>query len=549
MRMNISGMIIDPVARRIFPGHIQVTDGIITAVREDAAVEEGCFILPPLIDSHIHIESSMLTPGEFARCAVCHGTGAVVADPHEIANVLGVPGIDFMIADGKTVPLAFYFGAPSCVPATPFESAGAVIDGRDIAALMARDDIYFLGEMMNFPGVIHNDPEVMAKIRHAHAQNKPIDGHGPKLHGTDLNTYINAGISTDHEATTLQEAMEKINRGMQILIREGSSARDFDALHTLISSHPQAGMFCSDDLHPDDLLGGHINRLVKKGLAAGHDILDILQYSCVNPVRHYGLDTGLLQQGDRGDFIVIDNLDDFTIKCHYAGGVKIAEGTTPLFTVSSPEPVNNFHALPLSAADLHVPARQGDMRVIQVKDGELVTTSKIQPPIIADDCCIASPQHDLLKICVINRYRPAPVAIGFVSGFGLKTGAMASSIAHDSHNVIGIGCSDRELMNAVNEVIKCAGGIAVATEDGVQSLPLPIAGLMGRGSCTEMAVQHQQLEDQVKKQGCRLTAPFMTMSFLALPVIPHLKITDQGLFDVDTFSFTPLFQECGENGS
>ncbi len=539
---SIAGVIHDPVARRIFPGRIHFDHGVITAIQEDPGVTDRQLILPPLVDSHIHIESSMLTPAEFARRAVCHGTGAVVADPHEIANVLGVTGIDFMIGSGQTVPLTFYFGAPSCVPATPFESAGAILDATTIGTLMTRDDIYFLGEMMNFPGVLHNDPEVMAKINHARAQGKPVDGHAPNVHGTDLDTYIKAGISTDHEATSLSEAMEKINKGMQILIREGSSARDFAALHPLISTHPHAGMFCSDDLHPDDLMQGHINRLVKKSLAAGHDILDILQYSCVNPVRHYNLATGLLQPGDPADFIVVDNLHDFTIKYHYARGIQIAQGDTPLFTTSPPEPLNNFHARPLTELDLQVPAQDGDMQVIAVQDGALLTTKKLQKPCIQKGLCIAEPQQDLLKLCVVNRYKQKPVAIGFVSGFGLKNGGMASSIAHDSHNIIGIGCNDRELMNAVNEVIQCTGGIAVADEDEIQSLPLPIGGLMGMGSCIEMADQHQQLEDQVRKQGCSLTAPFMTMSFLALPVIPHLKMTDQGLFDVDTFSFTPLFK-------
>ncbi len=542
----VSGMIIDPVRRRIFPGHLHYQDGIISTIEEDSTVQETHFILPPLVDAHIHIESSMLTPSEFAKKAVCHGTGAVVADPHEIANVLGIPGIDFMIRDAKTVPLAFYFGAPSCVPATPFESAGATLDSEDIANLMKREDIYFLGEMMNFPGVIHQDEEVLAKIEQAKQHHKPVDGHAPQLTGSELSNYIKAGISTEHEATTLAEALEKISKGMKILIRNGSSAKDFAALHSIISSHPENGMLCSDDLHPTDLLHGHINLLVKKALQAGHDILDILQYSCVNPIKHYNLATGLMQQDDPADFIIVDNLKDFTILSHYAGGIKIAEKGTPLFTTSAPKPLNNFHARPLQKTDLHIPTQQGDIQVIHVTDGEIISKKELRKPVVQDQTCLADPDQDLLKICVLNRYKPATPAVGFVSGFGLKKGAMASSIAHDSHNIIGIGCNDEDLTEAINEVIRCQGGIVYKGNE-LLSLPLPIAGLMGQTSCKDTAEKHDQIEDKTKENGCRLSAPFMTMSFLALPVIPHLKITDRGLFDVDSFSFTSLFQDNRSN--
>lgn len=547
---HVSGRIIDPIARRIFPGHIHVQDGRISAIIEDAKVAEEQYILPPLIDAHIHIESSMLTPSQWAKTAICHGTGAVVADPHEIANVLGVAGIEFMIEDGKTVPLSFYFGAPSCVPATAFESAGATIDAETTSRLMALDDIHFLGEMMNFPGVIHNDPEVMAKIKHARTNHKPVDGHAPSLTATDLDTYIGAGISTDHEATTLEEALEKIGKGMKILIRNGSSAKDFATLHSLISSHPADGMLCSDDLHPDDLLKGHLNLIIKKSLTAGHDILDILQYSSVNPIRHYSLKTGLLQKGDAADFIIVDNLDDFTILSHYASGVIVAKHGKPLFTTTPPPILNNFTARPLQESDLHIPATGTNIQVIAVTDGDLITGKTTQPAPLKNSLCCADPARDLLKICVMNRYTSgAEPALGFVTGFGLKKGAMASSIAHDSHNIIAIGCNDKDLRDAINEVIHCQGGIAYAFNQETLSLPLPIAGLMGQASCKDTAQKHRLIEQKTKEHGCQLHAPFMAMSFLALPVIPHLKITDKGLFDVDKFSFTPLFHDNIEGDS
>ncbi len=546
-KATISGIIIDPVARRIFPGHIHFELGKITAIEEDADVQEKQFILPPLVDAHIHIESSMLTPSEFAKIAVCHGTGAVVADPHEIANVQGIAGIDFMIEEGKTVPLAFYFGAPSCVPATPFESAGATLDAPEIGKLMARDDIHFLGEMMNFPGVINGDKDVAQKIKYAQFNHKPVDGHAPHLTRDDLNTYINAGISTDHEATNLEEAIEKINKGMKIQIRNGSSAKDFEALHSLITSHPQDGMLCSDDLHPDDLLKGHLNRIVRKSLKKGHDILDILQYSCVTPVKHYKLDTGLLQKGDPADFIVVNNLEAFDVLCQYAHGVQISTGDTPLFTTPTGKKLNNFHATPLQETDIHVTAQSGQIQVIDVKDGELITGKHLTTPKTVQNLCVADPSRDILKICVLNRYKSVQPAVGFVTGFGLQSGAMASSIAHDSHNIIGIGCTDADLVKAVNEVIHCQGGITYVNEDDFLSLPLPIAGLMGQATCQETASRHYEIEKKTKENGCLLTAPFMAMSFLALPVIPQLKITDQGLFDVDSFSFTPLFQNNKEN--
>lgn len=541
---RVSGTIIDPLARRVFKGHVHCKNGLISTIEEDSTVEEQHYILPPLVDAHIHIESSMLTPSAWAEQAICHGTGAVVADPHEIANVLGVAGIDFMIKDAGTVPLAFYFGAPSCVPATPFESAGAMIDAETTASLMERDDIYFLGEMMNFPGVIHSDPQVMAKINHARANNKPVDGHAPSLSENDLDTYIKAGISTDHEATTLKEALEKIDKGMKILIRNGSSAKDFTALHSLISSHPRDGMLCSDDLHPDDLLQGHLNLLVKKSLQAGHDILDILQYSSVNPVHHYNLRMGLLQPGDPADFIIIDDPHDFNVLAHYAGGKLVAKHNTPLFSTTPPPPLNNFKAQPQQIDALQVPATAKHIQVMEVTDGDLITGKFTTSATSKDGFCLADPERDLLKICVLNRYKAgATPAMGFVAGFGLQRGAMASSIAHDSHNIIAIGCNDEDLLDAINEVIRCQGGISY-TEGGEKlSLPLPVAGLMGLGSCAATAEQHHRIELRTKKNGCKLHAPFMAMSFLALPVIPHLKITDQGLFDVDSFAFTPLFQE------
>jgi len=535
-----SGIIVDPVARRQFPGTLVIDQGRIVEILPDSAAR-GPFILPGLIDSHIHIESSMLTPAAFAAKAVCHGTVAVVADPHEIANVLGIDGIDFMIGSGCQAPLKFYFGAPSCVPATGFENSGATLDAREVETLLRREDIFFLAEMMNFPGVINRDPEVMAKLGAAAKMGKRVDGHAPGLRGDALAIYAQAGISTDHESGTLEECYEKLALGMKIMLRQGSSARDFEVLHPLITSHSARCMLCSDDLKPADLVRGHINLLVKQALSLGHDLFDILQCGCVNPVRHYRLGVGLLQRGDPADFIVVDDLGRMEVHETWIDGEMASLSGQPLFSATQPMPVNRFNAAPIAAGQLQVRARGGRVKVIEVTDGQIVTGCGFHPLATGSVVVEADPAADLLKILVQNRYRPAPPAIGFVRGFGLQRGAMASSIAHDSHNLIAIGSNDQDLARAVNLLRESCGGICFVRGEEERRMALPVAGLMGLGSCEEMARDYSAIEHRVKENGCFLQTPFMTMAFLALPVIPALKITDLGLFDVERFELTGLF--------
>ena len=537
---KISGIVVDPVARRQFPGTLVIDQGRIVDILPDPAAK-GPFILPGLIDSHIHIESSMLTPAAFAAKAVCYGTVAVVADPHEIANVLGIPGIDFMIESGKQAPLKFYFGAPSCVPATAFENSGATLDAREVEALLRREDIFFLAEMMNFPGVIGRDPEVMAKLGAAAKLGKRVDGHAPGLRGDALIAYVQGGISTDHESGNLEECYEKLALGMKIMLRQGSSARDFEVLHPLVSSHPGQCMLCSDDLKPTDLARGHINLLVKQGLRLGHDLFDLLQCACVNPVRHYHLGVGLLQKGDPADFIMVDDLEGLEVSGVWINGEMVSAKGQPLFEAAQPVPINRFNAAPLTAGQLQVQARGGRIKVIEVTDGQIVTGVGSHPVPPGSTVVEANPASDLLKILVQNRYAPAPPAIGFVRGFGLRRGAMASSIAHDSHNLIAIGSNDTDLARAVNLLGESGGGICFVQGEEERMMALPVAGLMGLGSCEEMAKDYSAIEQRVKENGCRLQTPFMTMAFLALPVIPALKITDLGLFDVERFELTDLF--------
>ncbi len=537
---KISGIIVDPVARHQFPGTLVIDQGRIVEILSDPGAR-GPFILPGLIDAHIHIESSMLTPAAFGAKAVCHGTVAVVADPHEIANVLGIAGIDFMIESGKQVPLKFYFGAPSCVPATGFENSGATLDARRVEALLTRDDIFFLAEIMNFPGVINQDPEVMAKLAAAAKLGKRVDGHAPGLRGESLVAYAQAGISTDHESGTLAECYEKLALGMQIMLRQGSSARDFEVLHPLITSHFGQCMLCSDDLKPADLVRGHINLLVKQGLSLGHDLFDLLQCACVNPVRHYGLKVGLLQKGDPADFIMVDDLARMEVSGTWIGGEMVSDKGQPLFEVAQPKPINHFNAPLLMVEQLRVQARGSQIKVIEVTDGQIVTGCGFHSVPPGSTVVEADPAVDLLKILVQNRYTSAPPALGFVRGFGLKRGAMASSIAHDSHNLIVIGSNDQDLARAVNLLGENGGGICFVCGAEERMMALPVAGLMGLGSCEEMARDYSVIEQRVKENGSRLHTPFMTMAFLALPVIPSLKITDLGLFDGERFALTDLF--------
>lgn len=539
--MQIKSNLVDIQNRTIYPAIITVKEGLIDSIVQSDESYEG-YTLPGFIDAHVHIESSMLTPANFAKIALGHGTVATISDPHEIANVLGIEGIEFMIDDAQNSPLKFHFGAPSCVPATTFETSGATIDSSAIKKLLERDEIKYLSEMMNFPGVLFSDPEVMAKIEHAKAMGKPIDGHAPGLRGDDLSKYIDAGISTDHEAYSYEEGLEKIEKGMKILIREGSAAKNYDALKKLIDEHPDSCMFCSDDKHPDDLMQGHINSLVKRSIEQGYDLFSVLQIACINPIVHYGLDVGKLQVGDSADFIVVDNLEEFNLIESYIDGSCVYRDNQLFVEDVQTQPVNNFHALPKEERDFRVPYQEGVIRVIQAIDHELITKEVDEKPKVEDGFVVADVKRDILKIALINRYQEARVVVDFIEGFELREGAIASSIAHDSHNIIAVGCDDASIAKAVNAVIVNQGAIVAVTKDHELVLPLDIAGLMSSMDGEVVAQKYQQINRFVKEEmGSKLDAPFMTLSFMALLVIPELKLSDKGLFDSNHFAFTDLF--------
>ena len=535
-----AGHVVDVVKRRIFKGIIEVKGGYISAINE-ADVKEGVFLLPGFIDSHVHIESSMLIPSAFAGLAVSHGTTACVSDPHELANVLGVDGVKFMINNGKRVPFKFYFGAPSCVPATPFETSGAVIDSQSLEHLLKLPEIKYLAEMMNFPGVIHQDPEVMKKIALAHKYHKKIDGHAPGLTGDSIQKYVEAGISTDHECTTIEEAVEKISYGMKILIREGSAAKNFNELIPLIERNPDAVMLCTDDMHPDDLIKGHINALVRRAVEKGYDIINVLRSVTYNPVKHYRLDAGLLQVGDKADFIVVDNLSDFNIIETYIDGEVVYKNGTSLIGRFEEKPVNTFNCHAVKASDLPLKATSGKIRVIGALEGQLLTKELIEDTRIENGQAIADTERDILKMVVLQRYKDSKPAVAFVKGFGLKYGAMASTIAHDSHNIIAVGVHDEDIAAAINILIEAKGGVAAVDGHQKTVLPLPFGGLMTDLEGEMVAEKYATIEKMVKQFGSPLKSPFMTLSFMALLVIPDIKLSDKGLFDGRKFQFTKVF--------
>lgn len=539
---ELSGNIVDVVAGRIFPGTVIVKNGIIAEIREEPVSAE-VFILPGLIDAHIHIESSMLVPSEFARLAVVHGTVATVSDPHEIANVLGVAGVEYMIENGAKVPFRFYFGAPSCVPATPFETAGAVLGTEEVKTLLEKPEIRYLSEMMNFPGVILGDPDVMAKLKLARKAGKPVDGHAPGVTGADAEKYVSAGISTDHECFTLEEAREKIALGMKILLREGSAAKNFEALWPLIDEYPEMVMLCSDDKHPNDLLEGHINLEVKRALHLDLDPMNVLRCCTLNPVRHYGLDTGLLQPGDSADFIVVEELRSFKVLQTCIKGQKVAEAGESFILSTEIQEVNLFNARRIAPEDLQVPAQEGNLRVIEAMDGQLITTEKLVKPRIMDGFVTADPENDVVKLVVMNRYQSAPPAIGFISNTGMKRGAIASCVAHDSHNIVAAGTDDVSIAEAINLIVDHKGGIALVDGNVKEILPLPVAGIMTGSDGFSVASHYDRIDKLARRTGINLSAPYMTLSFMALLVIPELKLSDKGLFDGNSFSFTSLFRK------
>ena len=537
---GVSGNIVDVLNAEIFPGTLLIAEGRIKDIARDDK-DYPDYLIPGFIDAHVHIESSMLVPSEFARIASIHGTVATVSDPHEIANVLGIDGVRYMIENARSVPVKYYFGAPSCVPATEFETSGATLGVNEVEELLRTKEIHYLAEVMNFPGVIHDNPEVHEKISLAHKYGKPVDGHAPGLRGNDLKKYISAGITTDHETLNREEALEKIRLGMKILIREGSAAKNFNVLITLVDEYPEYCMFCSDDKHPDDLIQGHINEMVKRAARLGIDHMKVLRAACVNPVLHYGLDAGLLRNGDSADFLVVDNLRDFTVLKTFIRGEIVAESGRALIPRSEVRLVNRFHAERKRAEDFILPAKGEHIRVIEAIDGQLITGELSEVATISNGNTISSAERNIHKIVVVNRYRDKKPAIGFVQNFGLIDGALASSIAHDSHNIIAVGVSDEDICRAVNLIIEHKGGICAVSRDREMILPLPVAGIMSNEEYTEVAEKYSALDRMAKELGSFLHAPFMTLSFMALPVIPKIKLTDKGLFDAEEFKFVDLF--------
>jgi adenine deaminase len=537
---TINGKIIDVFNRKIIRGEIHVMNGKIDRINKTGKQVDK-FIIPGLVDAHIHIESSMLIPSEFARIAVRHGTVATISDPHEIANVLGKEGIRYMIRNGNKVPFKFYFGVPSCVPATNHETSGAKIDLNDIEELFIHDKLKYLSEVMNFPGVIKKDKEVIRKIDMAKEMGKNIDGHAPGLRGKDLETYIYSGITTDHECTDIDEAREKISKGMKILIREGSAAKNFDELIPLMKDHPDDLMLCSDDIHPDDLIKGHINLLIRKALREGYDLFDILRAASVVPVMHYNLDVGLLREGDRADFVVLTDLNNMIVKETYINGIPVFKDNKIMIDHIRDAKMNIVNCSPLNVKDILVRGKNNKIKVIEAFDGQLYTRKKVVRMDIQNGYIKTDPDKDILKIISYNRYRQSKPAVGFIRGFGLKKGAIASTVAHDSHNIIAVGRKDEEIIRAVNRLIEIKGGIIIFDGETYDEMHLKIAGLMSNEDGTYVAQLYQRLNEKVKVLGSQLKAPFMTLSFMALLVIPELKIGDKGLFDVTEFKPTSLF--------
>lgn len=533
--------LVQVVERQIIKAEVTWDAGRIIAIRVLGSEEPGLnYLIPGFIDAHVHIESTMLVPSEFGRIALRHGTVASISDPHEIANVMGVDGVRFMLANARQTPFKIFFGAPSCVPATPFETANGQLGPDEIAELLDEPDICYLSEMMNFPGVLARDPVVMEKLELALQRGYPVDGHAPGLQGEQAKSYAAAGITTDHECRSLAEARSKIAAGMKILIREGSAARDFEALHPLISESPESVMLCSDDKHPDELVAGHINQLVARAVAKGHSLFDALICACINPIGHYQLPMGQLRVGDPMDAVEVADLKAFNALNVWVDGELLAEQGKSLPGHVNVDPINCFNARKITQDDLSVASEGGMIRVIEARDGDLFTSERLFEATPVNGRIEPDLQRDLLMICVINRYQPSTPAVGFIKGFGLKRGALASSVAHDSHNIVAVGTDRESISAAVNALIDCQGGVVVADSDSVCLLPLPVAGIMSAEDGDRVAATYADLDRRAKQLGTTLSAPFMTLSFMALLVIPELKLSDKGLFDGRSFQFTEV---------
>ena len=539
--MNILANLVDIPSKKIYPAKVTVVEGRIAQIQEIQPDKELPFLMPGFIDAHVHVESSMLVPSEFARLAVVQGTVATISDPHEIANVCGMQGVEYMIENGKQVPFHFFFGAPSCVPATPFETAGGEINAADIENLMARPEILYLAEMMNWPGTVNRDPIVMEKIRIAQKYTKPIDGHAPGLMEELAEKYVSAGPSTDHECFTYAEALGKIKLGMKISIREGSAAKNFEALIDLIDEYPEMIMFCSDDKHPDNLAISHINELAARAIAKGKDVFDVLRAACLNPIAHYSLPVGQVREGDPADFILVKDLEQFEVLTTYIKGQKVAENGKTLIPRVNNEVINNFNTSLKKPEDFQLYAYGTKVRVIKALDGQLITPEIEGEILIRDGFAESNSEKDILKITVVNRYQDAPPAVAFIKNFGLKTGAIASSVGHDSHNIIAVGIDDVSICRAVNLLIKAKGGISAVSEKKEKVLALPVGGIMSPEDGYQVAEAYTRIDRMAKEMGSSLNSPFMTLSFMALLVIPDLKLSDKGLFDGKRFEFAEVF--------
>lgn len=540
--MYIQANLVDIPNRKVFQAEVRIAEGKITQIQEIQSDRPLPYLMPGFIDAHVHVESSMLVPSEFARLAVVHGTVATISDPHEIANVCGMQGVEYMIENGKQVPFHFFFGAPSCVPATPFETAGGEINAADIENLMSRPEILYLAEMMNWPGTVHQDPLVMEKIQISKKYGKPIDGHAPGLMGELAEKYVSAGPSTDHECFTYDEALGKIKLGMKISIREGSAAKNFEALIDLIDDFPEMIMFCSDDKHPDNLVLSHINELAARAVAKGKDLFDVLRATCLNPIAHYSLPVGQLREGDPGDFILVKDLEKFEVLATYIQGQKVAEDGKTLIPRIKNEVINNFHTSLKKPEDFRLSASGMRVRVIEALDGQLITPEIKGEILIRDGFAESNPEKDILKITVVNRYRDAPPAIAFIKNFGLRTGAIASSVGHDSHNIIAVGVDDESICRAVNLLINEKGGVSAVSGEKEEVLPLPVGGIMSPEDGYQVAEAYTRIDRMAKEMGSTLNSPFMTLSFMALLVIPDLKLSDKGLFNGKRFEFTNVFK-------
>lgn len=539
--MNIQGQFIDIPNRQIYPVSVRVEKGKIAQIKKIEANSDLPYLMPGFIDAHVHVESSMLVPSEFARLAVVHGTVATVSDPHEIANVCGMAGVEYMIENGKQVPFKFYFGAPSCVPATPFETAGGEINAEDVENLMSRPEIHYLAEMMNWPGTVNRDPIVMEKIRISKKYGKPIDGHAPGLKGDLAAKYISAGPSTDHECFTAGEAEDKLKLGMKISIREGSAAKNFEALIDLIDAYPEMIMFCSDDKHPDNLAISHINELAARAIAKGKDLFDVLRAACLTPISHYSLKVGQVRVNDPADFILVKDLKDFEVIATYIDGEKVAENGRTLISSIKNEIINNFETSLKNPEDFRLKASGKKVRVIEALDGQLITPEIQGEILVKNGFAESNPDEDVLKITVVNRYQDADPAVAFIKNFGLKTGAIASSVGHDSHNIIAVGIDDESICKAVNLIIKAKGGVSAVSEGKKEILPLPVGGIMSADDGYKVAESYTRIDRMAKEMGSKLNSPFMTLSFMALLVIPDLKLSDKGLFNGQKFEFTDMF--------